>query len=368
MNSLRRIFTCTSTSFNSYFRSRSTVAWLLLFPILLTTISGALVYILDSYSDVTVCVYVQDNCDDDYSHRFIQELNESVSVRMVDPSETIEEYVVEHPDRYVIVIPEAFRDWIVRSISSSECSIDVLYDNRSFQITIKQQDLNGNPEIIIPDNSGMISELESVLEGPAGDPYKNYLSTILVVCVMQTVMSIIIGNEIIMRKSNVSRILHFTKVRNWEWEMSQVLWITVPVILTSVISYAVMCVYDVVSLSAAGIVSLLLFMVSTVPLALLVSRFVSDPQSAAGASSLLIIPMVQLSGGIIPFSMLPGAFHTISRFIPMSYVIEGLRTADTFGDLVSTAIPLLSFAVLFSVVWICLCRYDRRKDLRGNGS
>lgn len=355
MNSLHRIRSCTKASFYSYFRSKTTLAWLLVFPILLTTVSGAIVYVLDHNADTSFSIYVQDNCDNPYSQRFILELKESTTVAMVDPDEDIETYVKEHPERIIIVIPADLNSWIAKSIYSGGYSLNVYYNEKISEMTIKDSGTDGNPEIIMPSDDGTISKLRNALNGESGSPYKSYLSTIVVVCVMQTIMSIILGNEISMRRNNASRVLRFTNLRNWEWEVSQIIWTLVPATIATLVAYVVMCMFSIVSFTIAGLILLVLFAISVVPLALIFSRFVPNPESASAASAVAIIPVVQLSGGIVPLYMMPGAFYWISRIFPMAYAIDGLRTAVTLSDFVECAVPIIILTVVLSAIWAYLC-------------
>ena len=356
MNSLQRISSCTKASFHSYFRSKSTIAWLLVFPILLTTVSGAIVYVLDHNTDSSFTVYVQNNdSDNPISQRFILELEETTSVSMIDPSEDIDSYIAEHPGRMIIVIPDDLTGWIAKSISEKGYSLNVHYEGNVFEMTVRDSITDGNPEIVIPSDIETISQLQNVLNGESGNPYKSYLSTILVVCVMNTIMSIILGHEISMRRNNVSRVLRFTRLKNWEWEISQILWTLVPALIASLIAYMVMCVFSIVSFTAAGLALLVLFAFSVVPLALIFSKFVPNPESASAASAVAIIPVVQLSGGIIPLYLMPDAFYWISRIFPMTYAIDGLRTAVTFSDFIGCAVPIIVLTIVLSAIWLYLC-------------
>ena len=358
MNSLKHILSCSSISFKTYFRSRSMLAWLLLYPILLTTISGSMVFLLDISDDM--CVYVQDQSQTQYSQRFIDELENNINVTMINPSENIETYVQAHPDRYVIVIPEELIDWMSHGIYAGEYTINILHEERSFGITvIPDSNVDGNPTIILPDEV-TDSVIGSVLKGDSDNAYKNYLATIVSVCIMQIVMSIVISNEVVNRQSNISRISRFTNIKGWEWELSQMLWMIIPVAISSVICYVIMCIFHVVVPSVTGILSIFLFSMCLIPLGLIISRFVSNPQSTALASSVMIIPMVQLSGGIIPLKFMPQFFFIISRFLPMTYSIEGLRASDCLADAVSTLLPLAALCAILSLIWLIMDRCDRR--------
>jgi ABC-2 type transport system permease protein len=66
--------------------------------------------------------------------------------------------------------------------------------------------------------------------------------------------------------------------------------------------------------------------ISFVGLALVISRFVKNPDSAAGASNLLTFPMMFLSSAFFDVSTIPG-LNVISKMIPLTYIVDALRSS-----------------------------------------
>src|SRR6185312_11859035 len=70
----------------------------------------------------------------------------------------------------------------------------------------------------------------------------------------------------------------------------------------------------------------------------------------APMASTVIVPMLLLSGALLPMSAAPGWLDAISRATPFRYVVEGLRAAFTgrytSGALAAGAAVALVFAVV----------------------
>jgi ABC-2 type transport system permease protein len=69
-----------------------------------------------------------------------------------------------------------------------------------------------------------------------------------------------------------------------------------------------------------------------VGIAMILTRFVKEAQSAAAAANAISFPMMFLSGSFFPIEMMPGFLQTFARILPLYYVNEGLRASMVFED------------------------------------
>ena len=82
----------------------------------------------------------------------------------------------------------------------------------------------------------------------------------------------------------------------------------------------------------------------------------------------IIAILTPLAGVFYPISVLPGILQTISRFLPPSYVFEGLRSViisgQPIGDLLSGLAGALILAIIYLIIVYLLFVYNYRVVLR----
>lgn len=87
-----------------------------------------------------------------------------------------------------------------------------------------------------------------------------------------------------------------------------------------------------------------------VALGLFVGCVGRDTRSAPALTNLLVFPMMFLSGSAMPFFALPGWIQQIGRFLPATYLNEGLQRAMIQGrplrDLAGPIVALLAYAAV----------------------
>jgi ABC-2 type transport system permease protein len=83
---------------------------------------------------------------------------------------------------------------------------------------------------------------------------------------------------------------------------------------------------------------------------------------ASAVSNLVTLPMAFLSGAFFPIDQTPEWLQTVSKVLPLTYLIEGLQDAMVRGLGASAALPelgiLAAFGLAFGVVGIRLFRWD----------
>ncbi|MGE0640034.1 MAG: ABC transporter permease [Thermoanaerobaculia bacterium] len=100
---------------------------------------------------------------------------------------------------------------------------------------------------------------------------------------------------------------------------------------------------SVVAMLAAGALAF-------VALGLFVGCVGRDTRSAPALTNLLVFPMMFLSGSAMPFFALPAWLQTVGRFLPATYLNEGLQRAlvqgRPFAELLGPIAALLAFAAV----------------------
>jgi len=81
--------------------------------------------------------------------------------------------------------------------------------------------------------------------------------------------------------------------------------------------------------------------------------FVRDPETGAAIANAVGFPMMFLAGSFFPVDAMPAFLQTFARFLPLTYINEGLRATMTFGIDATALVDLvitLGFAIAFFVI------------------
>ncbi len=101
---------------------------------------------------------------------------------------------------------------------------------------------------------------------------------------------------------------------------------------------------------ALMIVMLILGIFSFVGLGVLISAMVKEQETAMTIMMTLTFPMLFLSGAFFPLQQMPGFMQAISKFVPLTYVVEGLRQVMVLGagftQVLKPVIILLAFGAI----------------------
>lgn len=113
--------------------------------------------------------------------------------------------------------------------------------------------------------------------------------------------------------------------------------------------------YMAVPLTVAGTLAFL-------AIGLLVGSVAKTAEGGGGLANLITLPMAFLSGAFIPLENAPGWMMTVSKFLPMGYLVEGLKDVMVRGEGPQAAVLpiliLLGFAVVITAVATRLFRWD----------
>jgi ABC-2 type transport system permease protein len=85
-------------------------------------------------------------------------------------------------------------------------------------------------------------------------------------------------------------------------------------------------------------------------------------EAASGIANVIILPMAFLSGSFIPLDQAPPWLQTISKFLPLGQLNEGLLDTMVRGEGPGSAMmpmaALLGFAVVFGLIAARLFRWE----------
>lgn len=137
-----------------------------------------------------------------------------------------------------------------------------------------------------------------------------------------------------LKKQGVLRRLHTTPLKVWQYFLANVVSQTIIGLMTMALMFAVAVV--VFDLHVVGnIFELALFLALSITMilgiGLAVGGWAKNEQQAAPLSNILVFPMLFLSGTFFPRFLMPGWLQTVSGFLPLTPVIDGVRLMATEG-------------------------------------
>ncbi len=92
----------------------------------------------------------------------------------------------------------------------------------------------------------------------------------------------------------------------------------------------------------------------------LVAAFAKSGQAASGMANSISIPLMFLSGVFFPLEALPKFFYQIFRFLPLSPMIQSMRSVCLEGDPVSDQLSRILIMVVWLVVIMAIALYSFR--------
>jgi ABC-2 type transport system permease protein len=108
-----------------------------------------------------------------------------------------------------------------------------------------------------------------------------------------------------------------------------------------------------ISVSGIALLPVVLFFgcLTFFAMGVVVGRVASSPDAVAAIANCVMIPMAFLSGSFYPLDLAPHWMTVVSRFLPLRYLNDAVRTVLTGRyDLVAALSALFGFALLFGAI------------------
>ncbi|UCG68374.1 MAG: ABC transporter permease [Thermoplasmata archaeon] len=336
---LSRVFANLSVDIKEFVRNKAAVFWTLLFPVLLILLFG---FIFSGEGDTTYDLPIQDNDGGFWSTNLTETLNNTdlFDVRMVDPSENPDDYVLDNDANIILIIPKGYSDdinqiMLIRSLggeANMTANLTIKYDPA---VSSTAQKIGILDSVIQGFNKGISGAQDTIsfeTETTISDQFEFidfFAPGIIAMAVMSTSLfgTVMVNTEL--RQKGVLRKLATTPLARSEWLLSNILYqlvmslfATVAILLVGVIVFdlhfslnfflALFIILDVFAFSGVG---------------MLITRFVKEAQSAEAAANAVMFPMMFLAGTFFPLEMMPEFLQQMARIFPLYYVNEGLRSS-----------------------------------------
>lgn len=354
----------TSVTLKTLLRQRSTLVWIIIIPLILTLICSSLILVFDDQN--SVCVYVQDADDTNVSRKTVKMIDEQIKVVLVDKDLTLDEIkaMKEKDTRTVmgiIVLPQGYKQWAVNAAAHNDGKAMVYMDDKSYEIEVKASETPSSskePVIVVSKNIGgsMVPVVEEIF-GSDQSLFIQLTPGVVIAILSEVVLGLTIGARSSLREKGVEKMIQNTGLRRYHVLFANFVCGLVPSVIVCAISLIILSLYHAIPISAMTVVLLFLSSLCLVSLGLLLSVFIRNRQSSSIAVSVILVPLLLVSGALIPISAMGDWLQALSQISPMTYMITGLKQSlgmNLGTDMALCVAVIMISTAVFSILWAAL--------------
>jgi ABC-2 type transport system permease protein len=351
----------------SWTRSRGTVFWSLLFPIMLILLFGA---IFSGMGDSKYTLYVQDLDNTDLSQTFVHILNQTgvVTIKNVTTNTSITEYIKDNNVKNLIVIPQGYKNDITHSYVDPSIKVNLTYyfDPTEQQTT---QVLRSIITSVVEGVNMQLSQGRTIIglkeESTITENFgfiDFFIPGMIGFTIMQQSIYGSIERNTKYRKDGILRKLLTTPITRSEWILAKMLFMLfLAFISTSVaIGVGILAFGIKVNINLLTIVIVISTSFLFSGIGMIIGRFVKEEETADMAAGAISFPMMFLAGTFFAVDSMPAVIQIIARALPLYYVNEGLRNAMIYmkqTDALINAGIVLIFAAIFFIAGVILTKW-----------
>ena len=373
-------------AFKSFYRAKSAVLFTLLFPIGFLVVFGLLNFGNDG--QFSIGLGVADNAANERSRQLIAALEEVDVLDITTGSESGLRAEVEGNDRNVVLVIPAGFDF---DVANGSTELQFLYNpdpSRIANLTTAQtvtdavlrslfNEANEVPPEFLLNSAVATAATPLSTSGDSDSGGFSYvvflLPGILAFSVMQTGVFGIVFTIVRFKATGLLRRLQATPVG------------PVPILASQgAANFAVVAIQTVVLIAVAlnfgdvreelcdlGVLSIVYTLIASVigavtfvSLGLLASAAINNERAGGGLANLITFPQMFLSGVFFPLDTLPDWLSSVTRFLPLSFLVELLRDGTRAGlplwdgEVALNILGLAVWAVVFFVAARFLFRWS----------
>jgi len=340
-----------------FFRNRGNVFWTFGFPILMLLLMG----FMYSVQAGPITLNYADNDHSQASGAFIQALNATGAIKLQEGSGAdLAQSLKDGRIAAYLDIPAGFgKD------SATGAHIKLYYDKSqqtsSVIITVVQQvadalnlEMAGAQERIALDSQDVATS--------AMKPLDFILPGIIGMCMMMSAVTSTVGINVKNRARGVFRKLATTPMSRLEWNASKIISQTIITLLSVAISLAF--AYVIFGIHAnIDLIVIALVLVGTltfVGLGMIFAAILKSEETASSASSMIIFPLMFLSGTFFNIDIMPSFLKIVAQVSPLTYLNYGLRDvmiAGNAGDALFNLGVVAAIGLVFFAIGVALMKW-----------
>jgi ABC-2 type transport system permease protein len=365
MANVRRIIADLELYGRGVVRGRTYLLAALVSPLIMMLAFGA-IFSFFSGSSGPITVYVQNQDNGQISTQFVNALNGTGTLRLVQvsSSENFTEYLSAHSASYGIFVPADF--------SSSYNA------TKPVNVTVYVNPSSSSSAVVSETTSGVISAFN--LERYGGSPFIGISQTtvnpkvhkyidflvpgLIGLTIILVPMEAIIAVSSEYKRTKLFKQLSLTPLTKTEWLASKSLWY----VLLNAVSFLPMVAVGIfvfganISLSVWLIPFLILGPMVFASLGMLAGTLTKDPEAANSVLYIIIIPMMLLSGVFYPLTSLPTYLQYVAHVLPLTYVIEGFSAIMIYGNYAQATLDIVVLLAITAILFVAATKLFNWKE------
>jgi ABC-2 type transport system permease protein len=356
----RFIIADVKANFKSWIRSKGTVFWTLLFPVLLIMIFGS---IFSGTDDISYDLVIQDLDQSDFSESFITQLDQTTMLRIneIDTSKNIETFMKNEGNLSGLVIPSGFGSSIQQASVNENASCELIFHYDPSQQTttsIVQTIISSTLQeynLAISDGRHVITMRQEETIGDDFEFIDYFIPGMIGFTIMTSCIYGSIERNTKYRKDGILRKMQTMPVSQMDWIISKMLFMLFLSFLST--SVILLVGFFVWSLSINFTIFAIIIIVATSFLfsgmGMIVGRYVKEEETADMAGGAITFPMMFLSGTFFAFDQMPSYLQLVAQALPLYYVNEGLRNTMIYSNMDKT-LYFTGFVLIFAFVFFLI--------------
>lgn len=337
-----------------FFRDRLAIFFVVLFPLIFLFVFGNF---NKGGNDLSFSVAVLNQSDSAFSKEFTNKLTEGGTFKAAKDVTTFDqakEKLSRNQLDGAIVLPDGFGD-IIDGKPSGNLEIYYTQNNESAGQTLVTV-MDG----VLNDINGQLVQTKVPLTVEGKSLNEKSLSR------FDYTFAGLLGFSIIglgifgpinvfpeLKKQGVLRRLHTTPIRVWQYfTPTMISQAVIGVFAIAVMFIAAMLMFDLrVTGNYLEIAPFIMFSIILIlGIGLSIGGWASNERQAAPLGNLVVFPMMFLSGTFFPRFLMPEWLQTVSNFLPLTPVIDGIRMLTTEGKHLIDLGPQLGLMVAWLII------------------
>ncbi|MCQ5375222.1 MAG: ABC transporter permease [Methanomassiliicoccales archaeon] len=359
-----RILSTLISSVKMFYRSKSSVFWTIAFPVILILIFGA---IFSGGNGGKYNIHIQDLSDSQMSHKFIEALNQSEVINVIDVGKdvNISEYIRENSPTAVLIIPSNFDSAFIPGATNNTTQLKLMIDPTSTSanvITSIVISVSDHFNLAIAQGGEIITLKRTDIASEQFNFIDFFLPGIIALTTMTTTIFWTVDIQSRYRENGIFKKLMTTPLTRMEWLATQILWQLVVVFISiATILVVGIALYDV-ELTLDPIAILIIISSSALfsSMGMILARFIKEPETAGTAANAITFPMMFLSGTFFPLETMPEYLRAVAQVLPLTYVSDGLRDAMVYNNIVgatNSLVVVVILAMIFFLIGVAVSRW-----------
>ena len=354
--SLYTVLTLVRINTKRFFRDRLAIFFTIIFPLIFLFVFGGL---NSGNNDVSFRVALVNQSDSAFAKDFVKQAKES-KILEVDPEVTTLDAAKDKMTKSqldaTIVLPSDFGD-IKPDVGHPSGQAQIVYTSNNEQsATALSSLLDAQFKAInskFVDTATPFSVKSEQLNERSLSPFDYTFAGLLGFAIIGMGIFGPVNVFPELKKQGVLRRLSTTPLRVWQYFLATMIGQAIIGLLSLAVMFAVaVAVFDlnVVGNYLELTLFLVLGIIAILGIGLALGGWAKNERQAAPLSNIVVFPMMFLSGTFFPRFLMPDWLQTISNFLPLTPVIDGIRLIATEGAHFADILPQLGMIAVWTVV------------------